>query len=426
MGGGVGKAISGLVKSAAYKYPGDEHHVICLEKPVKSYFVDIATKAGCKFVYAPSQEEFEKLVSEADIVQLEFWNHPSLIKYLCVAHTFNARLLVWCHISGLHFPVIPSRLIEASQSFLLTSPCSYESPEIVSLPAKTKSKLDVISSGGVDDLPFPDQRIPKRTLECGYMGTLNFSKLHPEFVAYAATVANPEFHVSMHGDDVNRDRLKAQCAEISRQGLLRFYGYASDVPAVLSQLGVFAYILNPFHYGTAENSLIEAMAMGVVPIVLNNPCETAIVKNGSTGTVIHSKAGFAVAVESLHQSPETMRCMADAAIEDVRTRFTFSRASDLFHEKYEGLMSRSKEELGFIDIFGRSPVEAMSMFYRDASILTNKSSFELSDPLSRHSLSERTKGSVWHFLEYFHEDADLKRIAHHISALIKMESVPTH
>ena len=43
------------------------------------------------------------------------------------------------------------------------------------------------------------------------------------------------------------------------------------------------YILNRNHYGSAENILIEAMSLGVIPIVLNNDVEKTMSKTKKMG-----------------------------------------------------------------------------------------------------------------------------------------------
>ena len=423
MGGGVGKAVSSLIRQAASSRPGDEHVVVCLEKPVKSKFVDEAEKAGGRFVFQPEQHQFSRHIANADIVQLEFWNHPAIIKYLCAEESFSMRLLIWCHISGLHFPIIPEGLIERAEYFLLTSACSYASPEITAIPTIVREKLAVISSGGIDDLPSMGARSYAGSPSYGYMGTLNFSKLHPGYVDFVSAIRDQNLRIDMYGDETNRDLLDKHCKALGRPDLLSFHGYANDVAETLSGLDLFIYLLNPYHYGTAENALIEAMAMGVVPIVLNNPCEQAIVKAGVNGTVIKDASELADAVETIGQSPELRRHMGEAAVDDVRTKFTFRHAESQFSDKYREMMDREKKPISFVNIFGKNPAQAMSKFYREFSVMTDSSLFERADPLSRYAFTERTKGSVFHFLDYFPENRELMEIAHHTRNCMRVAGV---
>ncbi|MEI6415053.1 MAG: glycosyltransferase [Pseudomonadota bacterium] len=165
------------------------------------------------------------------------------------------------------------------------------------------NRLAVVSSGGgFGDFTEPnlDESEP---LSVGYLGSLNFSKLHPEFVDYLAAVNLPNFRVRLIGDLLNRDILEQQSTRAGRPDLLEFRGYTQDVAAELRHVNVLAYLLNPRHYGTAENALLEAMSMGIVPIVLDNAAERNIVEHLCTGLVVRSPREFSEAVTWLENNP---------------------------------------------------------------------------------------------------------------------------
>ena len=67
-----------------------------------------------------------------------------------------------------------------------------------------------------------------------------------------------------------------------------FMGQTSDSSAALANADIFFYPLQRDHYGTAENALVEAMSLGLTPVVLNNPPEMAIVRDSETGFVAKS------------------------------------------------------------------------------------------------------------------------------------------
>ncbi len=131
LGGGVGKALRSLVDTSLdTRY---RHSFILLERPQKTQFLRRIMDWGCKVIICPDSSQADALVSAADIVQLEWWNHPATFKFLCERDLPPMRLLVWCHVSGLHTPVVPVGLIRAADRFNFTSPCSYEAPYISSL-----------------------------------------------------------------------------------------------------------------------------------------------------------------------------------------------------------------------------------------------------------------------------------------------------
>lgn len=424
MGGGVGKAVAALILQAAKKNPGDEHRVLCLERPVKSQFVVLAESAGCQFMYGFNADKLVDEVDNADIVQLEFWNHPAIIKFLWLLTEREMRLLVWCHISGINFPLIPVELIKKSQCFLLTSECSYESPELLQLPPDVKEKLRVVSSGNIGDLPYAPIKKKSSTLKSGYLGTLNFSKLHPHYASIVSAVEESSFRIKIFGDMVNREVLQGQCNLLNRPRLLDFQGYTNDVPGDLSRLDLFVYILNPYHYGTAENALLEAMAMGVVPIVLGNACEMTIVDHGRTGVVVNNPQEFAASYHQLSGSPDKIRELSLSAIDYVRSCYTSESMESRFASVYDELMEQPKDGVNFSDVFGHDPITAMSQFYRDFSIFHNQLAYDKTDELSRYGFFERTKGSIFHFLDYFPDDPQLHQVAGFLNRNKNLSSDP--
>lgn len=219
----------------------------------------------------------------------------------------------------------------------------------------------------------------------------------------------------MFGDQLNHETLLDQCKSLNRSDLLKFKGYTDNVARELSELDLFPYILNPYHYGTAENALLEAMAMGVIPIVLGNPCERAIVEHGRTGIVVNNPKEFSDAYQMLSDSSVMKHELSAAAMDYARVNFTNEKIESQFISIYDELMEQPKDRVDFTGVFGGSPVESMSKFYRDFSIFTSKSAYDNMDKLSRYSLYERTKGSVFHFLDYFPDDLHLRGLADFIN-----------
>lgn len=409
LGGGVGKALSGLVARAAESQSDVRHLIVCLEKPEKSQFVDQVLSRGSCVVVCPDNDELEKLISDSDVVQLEWWNHPATIQSLCSLSVRPMRLLTWSHVSGLHNPVIPQRLISASHRFLFTSRCSYESEGVMSLVPKLANLLGVVSSsGGFSELP--QRRVQEnRSVSAGYIGSLNFAKLHPRYVDYLAAVELPGFKVRMIGDQTNQDTLNEQCSRLGKAGLLEFRGYTTDVAAELAGINVLAYLLNPQHYGTTENALIEAMAMGIVPIVLDNPCERQIVEDHVTGLVVHSPGEFAEAIQRLHQNPDDRARMGNRAAKSVRERFSAEKMEASLNRHYREVLSMEKREVVFSQIFGADPAEWFLSCQGDKTIFADDGGIHSDGGVSLdYGLFEKTKGTVFHFSDYFPDNLKLR------------------
>lgn len=418
LGGGVGKALSSLVLESMKSGRQFHHVIVCLEQPEKAQFLDKIALYGAQVVICPSVFELNQLVSNADVVQLEWWNHPETIKCLCHLSHNSIRLIVWCHVSGLHNPVIPSKLVEASHKFLFTSPCSLKADNIASLCESQNSKLGVVSSGGgFDELPNPSPCIDSR-ISVGYIGSLNFSKLHPKFTTYLASVDLPDFEVRVIGEPINRDVLESQCIELGIGGRLNFRGYSANIVSELEKINVLAYLLNPMHYGTAENALLEAMAMGIVPIVLDNLAESSIVENFVNGFVVHSPEDFANTVKWLSENPEQRRGIGLQSAKLTREKYSAEKMYKAFCRFYEEILHQKKRKINFQKIFGTIPSEWFTSCQKNPEIFKQDGTVDLQgEKIFPYDFYEKTKGSVFHFEKYYPNSSLLKAWAKQIGSL---------
>lgn len=418
IGGGVGKALSGLVAQASVSGSEVLHLIVSLEEPEKSQFVDRVRGYGGEVIVRPSMDRLEKLIRDSDIVQLEWWNHPATIKHLCSLSKLPIRLLTWSHVSGLHNPIIPKQLILASHRFLFTSRCSFEAKGVMSLIPELGDRLDVVSSsGGFFELPEVRPEADEH-IAVGYIGSMNFAKLHPRYIDYLSAVEIPGFRVRMIGDLTNQDVLNQQCDSSGKTGMLEFRGYSTDVASELAAINVLAYLLNPEHYGTTENALLEAMAMGIVPIVLDNPAECQIVDDHNTGLIVRSPVEFAEAIQWLLNNPDDRQRLGSQAAKSVRERFSVEKMEASLNSHYREILSMEKRKIVFSEIFGTDPAEWFLSCQSDKSIFADNGSIHLDDdtPLS-HGLFEKSKGTVFHFSEYFPDNLKLKLWAKNLKSL---------
>ncbi len=422
MGGGVGKVLSRLVEAASRYSDGVEHTIACLEAPEKSGFVDHAQRHGATVVCAPNDAELDALIRAADIVQLEWWHHPAVARWMCSGDHPPMRLVVWSHVSGLTTPVLLPEFIGLPHRFLFSSSCSLEQPALSALPAATRQRLGIVfSSGGFDDLPPPPRRGDDTPLRVGYLGTLNFAKLHPAILDFVAAVRTPGFRLTLVGDPTTADALQAEASANGLSNRIELRGYTDDVAGTLADFDVFAYLLNPQHYGTAENALLEAMAMGVVPVVLDNPAERMLVAHERSGLVVNSPTGFANAIERLTREPELRHRLSAHAAAEVRERFSLRQTADGLAKHYRAVMHEDKRGFDFRAVFGDTPADwfrrcqgAERWRFSDSAPATPPPLATAMPPLQ---LFERTKSSVFHYHDAFPDDPRLARWARELEAL---------
>jgi len=397
LGGGVGRVLSQLARRHQQDGAAVQHLFICLEPPQTSHYVDVLTQCGSSVVVAPDEEQLSRLLAEADIVQLEWWHHPLLAAWMC-QRGLRARLVVWAHTSGLHYPAIPPAFVGLPHAFLFTTGASLP-------PAGVENIVQAVSSsGGFDDLPEV-QRGAEGPLRFGYLGSLNPAKLHPDVAQFLAAVREPGFQVAFYGEPGVNPALEER-----PDPRIRLCGYTSRPAEALRELGVFVYLLNPTHYGTTENALLEAMACGVVPVVLDNPVEASIVEHGRTGMVVRSPEDFAQAIATLAADPGLRLRMAAECSRTVRERFGGAQTAAAMADIYRRVMGGEPRAFDFRPIFGERP----SQWFRSclgayADCFDSAAARERR--LALPFLYERSKGSVFQFQRAFPDDAELARWA---------------
>lgn len=417
LGGGVGRALAGVVATAGADV---KHSFVCLEKPEKNQFVDLIAQAGCEVLLAPDQQTLLAKLENADIVQVEWWNHPALLGFLAGLPELPMRLVIWCHVSGLSTPIIPALLLGLPHRFIFTSACSLQADTVLAQPIAIKSKLAVISScGGFAELPEPAPMsyLASKPLSVGYIGSLNFAKLHPDYVNFLAGVPLPDFTVDLIGDTTNQTQLQAQCELQGNPRLLRFQGYTADVVTALNSITVLAYLLNPYHYGTTENALLEAMAMGIVPVVMNNSAERCIVIDKVTGLLVSSRAEFIEAIVWLSEYPELRAELGCSAASHVRRQYSPLRLQSSFAALYRDVADSDKTHINFQPVLGSTPSDWFLSCQKKRSVFSDDGLVYPIGDASDFGLFERSKGSVRHFHRTFPCDPQLAAWALHLESL---------
>lgn len=350
LGGGVGKAHAAL--SAAMPFPARQSFLL-LEAPRDRRYVDEIAALGRPVVVASGLEEVAERAAEADIVQIEFWNHPKLFECLARANFPAMRVLFWSHISGLFRPVIQSGFLEEADRFAFTSPASLELAAVQALPQEQREKLAVIGSAfGFDG---DDELAPQVDPIC-YLGTVDFVKMHPRFFDVIDALSGNETTAIWGGFEPNGD-VVARASAMRHPHRIRLMGQTLEPHAALSRSRIFFYPLQPDHYGTAENALVEAMSLGLVPVVLANPAECAIVQQGQTGFIASSISECTEILEMLLADPDRVAEVGAKARAVAATAFTAHRSARQFVDLWSGLMKEPKRSHGFRSITGATPQE---------------------------------------------------------------------
>jgi glycosyltransferase involved in cell wall biosynthesis len=396
LGGGVGKAHAAI---SAVLPQDAEQAFLLLEEPRDRRYADMIEASGARVVIAGNLDHGAALAAEADIVQFEFWNHPRMFECLARSAFPALRTVFWAHISGLARPVIQPGLIEEAGRFVFTTGASLAIPSLAILPASDHKKIAVINSG----FGFANaaQRAPSRDRNpvIAYLGTVDFVKMHPGFFDAIDRLDGNNILVSVWGSVDPSGAVAARARAMRHPERIHFGGQTSEPAVALSRADIFFYPLQPDHYGTAENALIEAMSLGLCPVVLNNPAEKAIVRHGETGFVAQSLDECVAFLQSLLSSPDLRETLSGNAVRDVSENRTPASSARKFLDLWRGLLDEPPKPANFRAVVGDNPADwfLATRCLPGEQLATSGMDYQ----------NAASKGAIGHFESAFPGDASL-------------------
>lgn len=395
LGGGVGRAhaaIAGLLPKTI------KQTFVLLEAPRDRRYAEAVEAAGARVLVADGLALVTRLAKESDIVQFEFWNHPRLFGCLARCDFPAIRAVFWSHISGLFRPVIPPGLIEAAGRFVVTTEASKSVAAIAALHKTAPHKFAVINSGfGFEDSPPP---VAQPDAPIAYLGTVDFAKMHPWFFDAIDRFVGADIKASVWGDaDLDVTLYARQMRHPQR---VLFRGQTAEPARALSGASIFFYPLQRDHYGTAENALVEAMSLGLVPVVLDNPAEMAIVKDGENGLIARSIDECVARLQMLLDSGKLRTEMGQAAIRSVVETRAPALSARKFTDLWQGLLNEPSRHIDFRKAIGNSPA--------DWFLATQRLPGEIYQ-LDTAGPTRAAKGTLAHFQTVFAGDKELEKLA---------------
>jgi glycosyltransferase involved in cell wall biosynthesis len=391
LGGGVGKAHATIAPVLPEVV---EQTFVLLEPPRDHRFIDKIRSVGGNVVIADDLNHVASLARKADIVQFEFWNHPRMFECLARTEFPPIRSVFWSHISGLFQPVIPPALIEEAARFVFTTGASLSIPSVAALGERARKKIAVINSGFGFAGGSP-RTARGRKPGVAYLGTVDFAKMHPGFFDAVDGLLDDDVRIMVWGDFDPTGPVAARAKAMRNLTRVNFMGQTADSSVALSNADIFLYPLQRDHYGTAENALVEAMSLGLTPLVLNNPAEMAIVSDGETGFVAKSIEEIGSLLQLLLLLPDVRAKISKNAVRYVtETRNPLLSARE-FMTLWLGLLCETPRHCDLTRPIGGSPAE----WYRSTQCLSEA-------PWTRPVPNAETasKGTLAHFETAFAVD----------------------
>lgn len=419
LGGGVGKVLLNYFIKTKNNL-NYVHQISCLDY-ANNKAINIAHKHN--FILPDNMKnKRQKLldkIAKADIILIHLWNHPLLYDFLVREQLPTSRVIMWSHNSGLYPPgVFTNKILTYPDLFVFTTPVSYKTKEVQNLSNKQKKSLRFVwATGGVEHVKLVK---PKKHFgfNIGYIGTVDYAKLHPNFLNICSKVNIPNVKFIVCGGP-SENKIKK---EVEKKGLakkFRFTGKVSDISKYLSIFDIFGYPLAPYHYGTCDQSLQESMAVGVVPVVLSNSMENYMVKDGKTGIVAKSIKDYIQAIETLYNNKALRSLLSQNARKYALNLFTIDRMAReweiIFKEalvipktrKIWNMVKKNKEvRAGDIFLESLGDYGKDFIFYCKAkSDKKKRKSIEKIKKLAKSAnWQAKTRGTVHHYHSFFPND----------------------
>lgn len=412
LGAGVGKAISGIV-SALSDY---KNVTVLLEEPKYTGYLEGCKGLNNEVIIAPDTEKLMDLCVNADAVVFNWWAHPLSVKLLSALSKVKVRLILWAHINGLVYPIMPFDFVNEFETAMFTSPCAYDNTSwkdenIRSLREKTSVSYGM-GTFFPDKQPFKNDYNIKNTFKIGYVGTLDFSKMNEKNPLVCSLIKKkiPDVSFIFYGRYTEEFKYNFTLKYPEIKDNVCFMGYSESIPERLTELDMFLYLLEKDNFATTENSLIEAMAAGLPSVVMNNPAESAIISNEKTGFIADTAEEAADLAVRLYYDKELRRKIGTSAREYTISEYDFEKNSDAFKSSIENACMLPKRRHSFDEICGRDIWDKFIYFSgRYKEPLLGKEVREL--PAIFRSSS---KSSPRHYLDYFPDNEKFSVLAREI------------
>jgi glycosyltransferase involved in cell wall biosynthesis len=146
------------------------------------------------------------------------------------------------------------------------------------------------------------------------------------------------FSLTLAGDGPYREELVALSQKLGLQKQVRFAGFVNNdrLPGLLAEHNLY---ISPVDSDGVSASLLEAMAVGLLPIVPDHPANRSWVNDGQNGLLLHTLSAAAVA-DALARAADDLGLRQRAwerNSEIVRQRADLYRNSEIFVEQFRKL-----------------------------------------------------------------------------------------
>jgi glycosyltransferase involved in cell wall biosynthesis len=420
VGGGPERSLLAFAAADRVSAAPNRHVVAVLEPAVAVHMFLAARRLGVKLEVRPEPAALARLIEDADLVQVHFWNHPALATLLRTLPFPPARVLFWSRVLGTRAPqVLPEEIASFADRLVLTSELSRES---AGARAARQRGVPVDDIPGIADMGRLDGFTPRKHdgICIGYVGIVNDTKMHPRFAEMSAAVRVPDARFVVCGGGGGESELRRRFEALGIGARVDIQGTVEDIRVPLEEFDIFGYPLAEDTYATSEKALQEAMWVGVPPVVFGHGGVRCLVEHDRTGLVVETEEAYARAIERLAHDPVLRRRLGEGARRFARTAFDPMRWSHAAGQVLSAMMAEPRRSRPLLPGAGDA---AAANFVRSLGDQAGPFAVSLAGP-TKHSrelvaaadreiaavspLVARGEGGVVHHRNFFPHDPHLR------------------
>lgn len=338
--GGAGRALLTLSRKMSSLY-GDQHVIVSLIRP-DPMMKSMAEEYGASVVAEPDVGRLFEIIEKADLVHVHFWNTPELYAVLNLELPL-CRLLIWSHVVGDRAPHIITPALQALADCLVVScPNSLLIPAIGNAASKVEHSVELVPAPLDTSRLECDEQLPHDGLRVGYIGTVDYVKMHSDFVALHATLDIPYCKIVVVGEGSAESNIRSQVMALGIESRFEFLSSTEDIGVLLRGLDVFSYPLAEYSSAASELILQEAMYLGVPPVVLNHGTPSSMIEHRVSGWIANNAREFTEGIRYLLDHPEERQCMGRRAREKIRKNLSQEPPWQSMQAVYSRLLDRPR------------------------------------------------------------------------------------
>jgi len=342
----LGGAARGMIATARNTSKiGDYQHSVLSLLPAVPEALKMADEAKIRVFSEPDITTIRREIEASDIVHVNFWNNHEIYE-LFRSDLPAMRLMIWYHICGEGAPqIITQKLVDFADINIASNPYTYENlPVFSKIPAKDRQNRVVMVYDAADFARLEGIEAKAHDgFNVGYIGTVNFVKMHKNYVSMSAAVNIPHVKFIVCGGGIE-NTLKQQAMNLGVIDRFDFRGYARDIKPVIEILDLFGCPLCEDTYASAELTLQEVMYAGVPPVVFPYGGVKQLVINEKTGMVVNTETEYKEAIEYLYHNPGKRQELGRNAKEYASKVFGAENAAKALCPVYDSLLGQEKRK----------------------------------------------------------------------------------